>query len=249
MQLEYISASRLDTFLQCQMKYYAQYEEKLRDDPGEAARVGTAVHEAMELATNARIAGDDGPNSDPFHHLPESLEKENVMEFEADAISMINNAIAWGYFRSVGNCKGCEVEFKVPLPDGTNIYGFIDRLDISGKIADVKDLKTGKRAFEESDVPKKWQGRIYNIATRALYPEVEELAVSYWVLKHRVQRAVYTADDAARDADELVQLGMEIVACDNPTMTPSALCPWCPYVACPQRGAYKKKTYDNRRRK
>lgn len=241
MQLEYISASRLETFLLCPMKYYAQYVLGLRDEPGDAARLGTAVHKAMELATEARRLGKSGVECDPFTHLPAALLENRVSAEEDLAKEMINNAIDWGYFRTVGNCVGCEVEFKTPLPDGTNIYGFIDRLDVRANTADIKDLKTGKRPFPEHEVQKKWQGRIYNIAARALYPDLGDLTVSYWVLRHKVQKAVYTAEDAENDAAELIELAMEIVSCDNPIAKPNPLCSWCPHVGCEGRGKYKKK--------
>lgn len=236
MELEHLSASRLETYEQCQLKYYAKYVLKLPDEPGDAANLGTAVHRAMELATNARIAGGSGKDIDPLFWLPDELLKFGLLAREKEAVEMINNGILWGYFRNLHKVKGCEVELKFNLPDGTPVVGFVDRLDLDFPTADIKDLKTGKRKFPDNELQKKWQGRIYNIGVRKMFPEVtDQCMVSYWVLRHQVQRAYYNAFDAENDEQELVEKCMEIVACDDPVPTPSGLCPWCPHVECHAR--------------
>jgi len=141
------------------------------------------------------------------------------------------NAIDWGYFRRVDRAVGVEVPFLCRLTDDVSIKGFIDRLDLWADEADIIDLKTQKSAYNNETLHKNWQARIYNIAVRHKYPQVTGKAcVSFWVLRHHVQRVWLSAADAGRDEIVLADKVTEIRAIDKPTVSPSPLCQWCPYT-------------------
>lgn len=46
--MPHLSASQLDTFLQCSKKWVAQYIDQLHGDPSEALGLGSALHEVLE---------------------------------------------------------------------------------------------------------------------------------------------------------------------------------------------------------
>lgn len=70
---------------------------------------------------------------------------------------------------------------------------------------------------------------MYNWAVRKLYPQViGDVRISYWVLRHQVQRVIKTANDAFRDEKLLMEKAQEILDCDEPEGRPSRLCFWCP---------------------
>jgi hypothetical protein len=74
------------------------------------------------------------------------------------------------------------------------------------------------------------------MAVRREFPSVRTVRVSFWVLRHRVQRVVKTAEDALSDERELMTVADEIRGCSDPEGRPSGLCPWCPYEKqCPAR--------------
>ena len=232
MKVNHLSGSRLDTYEKCQWWYSAIYDEKMPE--GEVhplTKMGSTLHRMFELATNARITpGVPEMLQDPFHH-----EAGAVSEFEMqpDLIpllrELVNNALRWGYFRDTSKCVGTEVELDFDLADGTNVLGYIDRLDVDGSTAEVRDLKTKKRLFTPQQLERNWQARIYNIGARRLYPEVTgKVRVAFWMLRHQVQSVVLSADDAARDEEELMAVAREIRECEKPEGSPSALCPWCP---------------------
>jgi hypothetical protein len=79
-----------------------------------------------------------------------------------------------------------------------------------------------------SDLDSNWQSRVYNVAARRRFGD-RDVRVSFWVLRHRVQRVWMSAGDAARDEAELAALADEIRSENNPVGRPSGLCPWCPY--------------------
>lgn len=241
-RVDHISASALKTFEQCEMRYYATYILKLPEPPPHPnTRMGTCVHEMMEAATNQRMrVGSDLARHDPMFWKDTAVAKNKVSSDLLITIDeLVGNAVRWGYFRNISHTVGCELRIEFPLPDGTMVTGYIDRLDLHTPDADIIDLKTQKNAFELDELADNWQARIYNIGARRLYPEITGKAkVSFWVLRHQVQRVTLTAGDAEADVKRIADKVAEIRACTAPEGRPSGLCPWCPYEKqCPVKNS------------
>jgi len=238
MKVDHISSSGLKTHDQCPLKYSATYEMDLPKPPPHPNTVmGSAVHEMMEHSTKNRIQkGSDLSRNDPMTWKAEIVAKLKV-EYGLHPLidELVGNAVRWGYFRNINRTVGCEVPIDFPLPDDTHVTGFIDRLDVMAPDADIIDLKTQKNAFSDEELEHNWQAKIYNIGARIIRPEITGNAtVSFWVLRHMVQRVVLTAEDAVRDTKLIADKVAEIKACKDPEGRPSGLCPWCPYdKQCP----------------
>lgn len=242
MTVDHISASALKTYDLCPLKYHAIYVLKLPEPPPHPNTVmGTAVHEMMEAATNNRLMiGSDPARHDPMFWKQTAVDTNKVSQDLLGTIDeLVGNAVRWGYFRNIHRTVGCELRIEFPLPDGTMVTGYIDRLDWNLPDADIIDLKTQKNAFEPEELAENWQARIYNIGARKLKPEITGTAtVSFWVLRHQVQRVTLTAADAEADVKRIADKVAEIRACENPEGRPSGLCPWCPYEKqCPVRNS------------
>ena len=231
--LEYLSASRIKTYEQCQLKYHAVYELSLPEEEiHPLTLMGSAVHRILERATLAAKEGiADSGSLDPLVYKSEACKEFSVLVEHWDTIDeLVKNAVMWGYFRNISKTAGCELECEFYLPDGILVKGIIDRLDLFGDCADIIDIKTQKNLFEPQELVENWQARIYNIAVRSLYPEVVgKISVSFWVLRHQVQRIWLTAEDAANDVLRLSEEAYSIRACISPKPSPSKLCKWCPY--------------------
>jgi len=233
MKLQHLSASRIRTFEQCELKYHAKYELGMKEKVHPLTIMGSALHKVFENATLARLNGGDAEHHEPRFWVDEVCKKYHVLsENRRLLIELMNSAIKWGYFRRMDICKGAEVRFNLALEDGTKVVGFIDRLDVEPPRGDVLDLKTGKSLME--NLEKDWQSRIYNIAARHLYPEITEgVSISFWVLRHRVQRVWKHQLHANQDCEELMRVADKIRSCKDAKPTPSALCRWCPlYGEC-----------------
>ena len=246
MILKHLSPSRIKTFEQCQMKYHAIYEEKLDEGPPHPLTVmGKAVHKAAELGV-AQMMGNQAV------YFPALVRKAcasmGVSKPNSElAQKLMDNAIKWGYLRNIEHCAGVEIEFNEELPDGTKVKGIIDRLDILPQLADVIDLKTQQSPFDDASLRKEWQSIAYNWAVRKLRPEITgDVQMSYWTLRHRVQRCWLTADDAKRGQDILMTKANEIRRCEAPETSPSPLCRWCPKADCPGRNEGLKKQFKRR---
>jgi putative RecB family exonuclease len=226
------------TYDQCPLKYKAVYVDKMPEPPPHPNTVmGSAIHEMMETATNQWIT----PGSDPARQDPMFWKDTAVQELKVERSllktidELVANAVRWGYFRNIHRTVGCELKIGFNLADGTPITGYIDRLDVMAPEADIIDLKTQKNAFEDAELEHNWQAMIYNIGARKLHPEITGPAtVSFWVLRHQVQRVTLTAEDAERDFQKITDKVNEIRACTDPDGHPSGLCAYCAYEkGCP----------------
>lgn len=246
MIIKHLSPSRIKTFEQCQLKYHAIYEEKLPEAPPHPLTVmGSAVHKAAEVGVHRLMAGRavhwDGLVRKTCASMGVSRPNMELAQ------ELMRNAEKWGYLRNIERCAGLEIGFLEELPDGTKVKGVIDRLDLCPRFADVIDIKTQQRAFDEARLAEEWQSVAYNWAVRQKYPEIAgDVRMSYWTLRHRVQRCTLTESDARRGADILMRKAEEIRSCKDPQPSPSPLCQWCPKADCPARGEGVKKRFQRR---
>lgn len=243
MNIEKISASGIKTFEQCPLKFYALYILKIKDDKVHPNTVlGSAVHKMTELSfiqIMEALKRNEKIFVDPINFKKQVCDELKVEPSLFKTIDeLIENEKRWGYFRNIQNTVGCELRVEFLLPDGTLVKGFIDRLDVKYGEADIIDIKTQKNMFEPNELKDNWQALIYNIGARKLFPQIMGTAsVSFWMLRHQVQRTFKTAQDAEADMVKLSNMVASIKACDDPQPCPSPLCQWCPYVKqCPTNG-------------
>jgi RecB family exonuclease len=231
MRLEWVSASRISTFLQCPMQYHAVYELDRKEEVVHPLTVmGSAIHKTMELCTRARMLDRHDSLWEPLDIAEEVFRKykveENLWEL---GCQLLSNAAEWGYFDTIRHTIGCELNCAGTLSDGTPYKGIIDRLNIRGRYANVIDLKTQKRMFTEDKLQNNWQARVYDRAVRDKYPQVSEVTVSFWVLRHRVQEVSFNSEESEQNHGLLIDMASRIRDCDSPICKPSVLCQWCSY--------------------
>ena len=240
MNFDRLSASSIKAYKQCPFQFHLHYNLKLPEEsqPHPLTLMGSALHLMSEKATLAHINKTGSTN--PLDYKAEACTEFKV---QAEHMSLLDQFVAnlndWGYFRNVHRTTGCEVELEFQLSDATLIKGIIDRLDLFDDTADIIDLKTQKNAFTPEELSDNWQAKIYNIAVRKHYPQVtNRLTVSFWVVRHQVQRVQLTAEDAVRDEARLMEVAQEIRGCTDPKPCPTALCQWCGWKRhCPMAGA------------
>jgi hypothetical protein len=241
--IDHISASGLKTYEQCRLKFFIERILKVPEGPvHELTKMGKAVHGMLEKSVKSYKMGEGEKEismRDPMFWKSDMMTEHCVPNSLSPLVDeLIGNANDWGYFRNVTKTFGCEIQIEFTLPNGIKVLGYIDRMDLMLPNADILDIKTQKSEFTTEELNHNWQAKIYNIGARKVLPELTGTAkVSFWVLRHRVQRISLTAQDAERDFIELTEKVDEILACpDNPEGKPSGLCPWCPnYANCPSR--------------
>jgi RecB family exonuclease len=240
MKLQHLSASRIKTFELCPMQYHAKYDLGMKEAHTHPLTImGKVLHKMFEVSTNARLSGRREALHDPFAVKEAAIRKYQMNnDLRATLDELTQNTLDWGYFRKIGQCYSAEEKFDEVLPDGTHVIGFIDRLDLPTiTTADIIDLKTQKRKFTTEQLEENWQADIYNWALRKKMPAIKgDVSVSFWVVRHHVQRVTRTADDAKRTEERLMAVAEEIRSCEEPDMRPTALCNWCLYKdECPTK--------------
>jgi ATP-dependent helicase/DNAse subunit B len=249
MNFKRLSASAIKTFYQCQFQFNLHYNLELpaEDNVHPLVNLGSALHKMSEMATLAHI--NKTGSIDPLSYKLDACKEFKVQAEHLPLLDeLIGNLNTWGYYRNVSKTAGCEIEFEFTLSDGTPVKGFIDRLDLWDDTADIIDLKTQKKQFEPEELTNNWQAKIYNIAVRKKYPQVTgKVVVSFWVVRHQVQKVYLTAEDSERDLLQLVKVSQEIKACNDPKPCPTALCQWCGWKShCPMAGANVKKRLQSK---
>lgn len=249
MKFERLSASSIKAYYQCPYQFYLHYDQNLPEEgePHPLTLMGSSLHSMSEKAILAHINKTGSTN--PLDYKTEACKEFKVLQEHMPLLDeFVKNLYTWGYFRNLHRVVGCEIEFDFNLSDGTLVKGYIDRLDLFNDTADIIDLKTQRKAFEPEELSDNWQARIYNIAVRKKYPQVtNKLSVSFWVVRHQVQKVQLTAEDAINDEGRLLAVSQEIKACTDPKPCPTALCQWCGWKSrCPLSGANIKTKLQNK---
>jgi superfamily I DNA/RNA helicase/RecB family exonuclease len=218
-----LSASQLDTYDDCPLRYAYQYGLRVRDDAGPAAALGSLVHAVLAafldpgstrprtratlLALAAELWRDDIARYRP-----------QVEECRRDYFGMLD---AWwdgeGATGEASDVVAVERAFEVDAA-GHRLVGSIDRVDrVDGGLR-ILDYKTGRHEPRPDDLPDDIQLAVYHLAaTRdpglaALGP-ARQLRLLYVRSMHRFEQPVVEGHaelTEARVADAAARIGGEL---------------------------------------
>ena len=208
------SYSSIKTFAQCPKKYFhLKVAKDYRDEPGEEADYGTAVHLAAE-----EYIRDGKPIPDKFAYMRPVVER----------------------LEAIPGDKHCELKLGVTKDlepcdfFAKNVWwrGIIDLLIVDGNRAWMIDYKTGKNA-KYAD---KKQLDLMAGAVFAHYPQVQKIKSSLLFVvanalpkKTHVREELQTYMSVFEEDLERLEAAMENGVW-NPKSGP--LCGWCPVVDC-----------------
>ena len=167
-----LSATQLDTYDDCPLRYAYQYVLRARDDPGVHASLGSLVHKVL-----ATFLDPDGQVPRTFDGLmavaSEAWQEDvaryrpQVEEARRDFVSMLE---AWWEHEGDNEGFGPEVlaverrfRFDVGPHSLTGAIDRVDRVD-DGEGIRVVDYKTGKREPAPADVADDLQLAVYHLA-------------------------------------------------------------------------------------
>lgn len=223
--VKHVSASRLKTFRECNLKHHYNYVIKLPRETNDGAIVGSVVHEIYENAYN------EGCWPKYSHLIADACKKYDVSRktLIRKVVELCESLKKMGYWDTVDKFYGAEVVVDLILKDGkTKIYGFIDRLDIIGSHATVIDIKTQKKLFTQAELDDNLQGMIYTLAVKRMFPHLKTIDVEFWQAKHdKIQKCnFYEYADSIEQM--LIDSKQEIETCDDPQPNKNQYCRWCP---------------------
>lgn len=243
-----LSASQLETYDDCPLRYAYQYVARAREESGIHAALGTLVHDVLATFLDPEapdpaprtleglMAVADGVWSDDI-----GTYRPQIEEARRDFVAMLTT---WWNEEGVHDPRPVAVERPFDVEVGPHrLTGRIDRVDQAGDGAGVRvvDYKTGKREPRPGDMADDLQLAVYHLAaTRdpdlaALGPPTE-LQLRFLRTMHRFDQAV-TEDHVERTEARVLAVAERMLAED---FTPSveASCRNCSYHRlCPLQPA------------
>lgn len=192
--LEYLSYSRISTFMTCPLRFQFRYVDRIEPEFTASALVfGTAIHASLASFYRSRMDGVAEPSHEALmatydHAWHEATVDSPPVQYkdgeDAQALRSVASAML-GRFQgdaSSGRVVRVEVPFRVRLDDGLDLVGVVDlvEMDDEGQVILV-DHKTSARRYADQQAQDALQLGVYALAYEALTGQTEHL-VRYDVL-------------------------------------------------------------------
>jgi len=235
-----ISATRISSFLECKYKYWCNYIEHLPKVANPAFRLGTAVHESLDLA------GQIWMKKEKFT----AADKKKVMDkYEAVAITEgITDKLIHAEGKrlvkkrldsfDLGKILGLEIEFgfrgapDITTKDGVPMIGAIDKaVEIDDDTVLIVDYKTSKTAPTADQMKVDNQLSIYDLVASYKWPQYKRIILSLDLLKSEMLYTYRTPEERVEFEHYLKELHDQMSVFTKRDAKPqlNIFCPWCDY--------------------
>lgn len=256
-----LSATRINTFLQCKKKYWFGYVDKLPKLSSPAFKLGLACHEALEFGGN--IWKDENLEEFSKAHKKAIIDEykrksvyfgiEDFAEHK-EGIEIVKARI--NDFRLGRRIVGLEDKFGFPgSPDfitdeGVPMIGAIDKtVEIDDDTLLIVDYKTSKMVPDNDKLKNDIQLSVYHMIAEKLYPGYKRIILSLDMLrKNELVYTYRTQEDMAelREYLKLVYDAMCGLEEKDAKASLNTFCSWCDYKDnCEEyKEAYEKSKYN-----
>jgi RecB family exonuclease len=232
----YLSYTRLKRFEECPKAFELYYVRKEPSEPNQNVLFGGLIHRVLEEYVRSRWqARYRGPIE--LADLREILKVRwqeaglsSIEQFEEGA-AILRDFVEKNPFFDHSRILGVETEFAIEVGPFT-VKGYIDRIDrLEDGGVEVIDYKTSRMIFSEEEVAHDLQLSIYALAVRALFPDVRDVRLSLYLLRHGFKMTTTrTEEQLAVACDYIETLGRQT---EEATSFPARLNPNC--VHCDHR--------------
>ncbi len=244
-----LSATQLDTYDDCPLRYAYRYVLRVRDEGGVRADLGTLVHEVLARFLDPETSADGPRTQQTLHAMAEEMWRHDIARYRPQVDEARRDFFAmldmWWQFEGQSELApdvlAVERTFDIAVA-GHRLRGSIDRIDRVER-ADgspglrIVDYKTGKKEPRPDDVADNIQLAVYHLAaTRdpdlAAYGPVVELRLIFLRTMHAFDQEV-TPGHA--DATEKRVLDVaERIRLEEFEPSVDATCRWCSFQRlCP----------------
>ncbi len=231
-----LSASDLDLYLTCPLKYKFGRVFGIPQEPTINQRFGILIHNVLERFHK------DGPGEDGHQRLMDLFEagwrrsgfgsSDDELQFRDRARAAMN--LYWEREREAeGEPVWLERKFDIKIGPH-HVRGRVDRVDrLPDGSHELIDYKTGERK-SEADLESDLQLALYRLAAREAW-DVEASAGSYYyVLDADKVAAPIRPDDAERVERTVLEVGEGVLSQDFEPRPSPVTCGWCDYrLICP----------------
>lgn len=238
-----LSATRVNTWLQCGFKYKCMYHSDLPRKDSIFFKLGKAVHTALEFAGKMyeyKPFSKDEVQVILDQFLQEAA-KERIDEIELlkEGKEMVQNKIS--NFKFGRKVISLERFFRVKTEDGLPLIGAMDMIvEIDDETLGVVDYKTSKFALSSFELRSDLQLSMYDLVARIMYPQYKKRVLVMDYVRSKPVMSYRTDEEQAEFVKFLRQIYESILAEDEENLKPNLnkFCSNCDYSSyCP---AYSK---------
>lgn len=254
-----LSATRINTFLNCKQKYWFSYVEHLPKVANPAFKLGTTCHEALEFAgiiwkeKNEFSKTDIKKIMDEYDavSIREGITEMTIHKEGKDLVrKRLNNFIA--------GKKIIDLEFKfgfgretkdVTTDDGIPLIGAIDKVEeIDQDTLLIVDYKTSKTVPTSDQIKEDLQLSIYDLVAHKIWPQYKRIILSLDFLKSDILYTYRTEEEREEFSDYLTQVYSQMTNLkeEGAEASLNIFCPWCDFkeYCSTYQKACKKTKYD-----
>ena len=197
-----LSASRINTFLQCKQRYWYAYVLKVEKPTNTSFKLGLACHATLEKA--GRIWQEKDLKKFSKKQIEELLAyydemsvKEGVEDHDEHLLGkeLVSNRLRnFGIGSKIIGIEdrfGFENTLQLTTKDGVPLIGAIDKsVEVDPKTLLIVDYKTSKTVPDGDRLRSDIQLSMYNLVARQLYPQYYNVILCFDML--RKDELVYT---------------------------------------------------------
>lgn len=247
MKIRGLSATGIRDFLQCNLKIVFRYDREMPSIKNDHAKIGIAVHEALEQFTLRMMNKKSFPDASDYEFATNvfmncaTAEGLENMGFYSDGRIMIQEFI--DRFDPAEEVLEVENFFKIKTPDDVPIVGAIDKtVKLNDDTIAIIDYKTARNALNNWELTNDIQLSMYDLAASIMWPEYKNrvLIIDYVRINKKV--STYRTEDQRNEFREfLVSIWSRINMLEEEDMKArlNRLCGWCDYQNyCPDYANY-----------
>jgi putative RecB family exonuclease len=236
-----LSATRINTFLRCKLKYWFNYHEHLPKLTNPSFKLGIAVHEALERAGQLwmekgffseedkktilklydEVSVREGIFDYSIHKEGKELLKNRLNNFELGK-GIINLEYSFG----MNGCNNIVTEEGVPL------IGAIDKVSEADEdTLLIVDYKTSKTAPTYDDLKSDIQLSIYDLVAHMKWPNYKRIILALDLLKSDILYTYRTEEEREEFKKYLKVIYDSMLKFTKKDAKASLnmFCPWCDY--------------------
>ena len=253
-----LSATRINSFLQCTQRYCFQYVDHLPKVPSPAFRLGLAVHESLELAGNiwkkkgkftktdekkildkyVEISIREGIEDKQVHEEGLQLVSKRIRKFDLGKIIGLEKKFGFGGKNSI----------DIVTKEGVKLIGAIDKVvEVDKDTLLIVDYKTSKTAPTANELKTDIQLSIYDLVASMLWPNYKRIILSLDMLRSNILYSYRTVKEREEFSEYLAEVSNQISNLKRKDAKPrlNIFCPWCDYKEyCDEyKKACKKSNY------
>lgn len=253
-----LSATRINSFLQCIQRYWFQYVDHLPKVSPPAFKLGTAVHESLDLAGQIWMEKEKFSKADKKKILDEYVrvsikEGINDLAIHKEGLELLTNKLNnfdIGKILSLEKTFGYgkEGSLDIKTRDGIKLIGAIDKaIEINEDTLLIIDYKTSKMTPTPDQLRTDPQLSIYDLAATFIWPNYKRIILSLDMLKDQMVYTYRTPDERIEFSEYLKAMHTQMVNLERKDAKArlNIFCPWCDFKEyCDEyKSACKKSDY------